>query len=288
MDLWQSLVLGLVQGATEFVPVSSSGHLILVPWLFNWPAGGLAFDAFLHLGTLLAVLAYFRHDLLALLVAGWKSLWERKLGQDPYRKISWLILVGTIPALILGLALENFFEQVFATPQMVPLFLLVTGVILFTAERLLAARTAYSPSHDPEGRLPLGSKSPGGLSLADALIIGLAQAIAILPGVSRSGSTISAGVWRGLPRAEAARFSFLLSVPVVLGAGLLKLVDLWKFPDFADKTPSLVVGFLAATISGYLAISFLLSFLKYRSLYPFAIYCWVVGGATLTLAFFRG
>jgi undecaprenyl-diphosphatase len=261
------LILGIVQGATEFIPVSSSGHLVLVPWLLNWDDPGLAFDAVLHLGTLCAVIAFFWRDLKELVVGGLLSIKERSLAGEPRRKIAWLILLGTIPAAVIGFALEDFFEALFAAPLSVGILLLVTGVLLTVAERW--------------GRRSLEMQE---LTWLDALMIGLGQAVAIAPGISRSGATISAGLWRGLQREAAARYSFLLATPIILGAGLLKLKDLWEASLLSLSPLALLAGFLAAAISGFLSIRFLLGYLQKRGLYPFAVYCWAVGLGSISLA----
>jgi undecaprenyl-diphosphatase len=257
-------VLGIVQGATEFLPVSSSGHLVLVPWLLRWENMGLAFGALLHLGTLVAVVAFFWRDLWQLVVAGVLSAKERSLSGDPSRKLAWLIVLGSVPAALLGLTLEDFFESLFGQPVWVGILLMVTGT-------LLAATEGWS-----RRRLEMTE-----LGWVDALVVGLGQAIAIAPGISRSGATISAGLWRGLRREAAARFSFLLSVPVILGAGLFEMKDIFVVPMVSDAPLTLVVGFASAAVSGFLCIRFLLSYLQRRSLYPFAIYCWAAGLATV-------
>ncbi|MBI2845375.1 MAG: undecaprenyl-diphosphatase UppP [Chloroflexi bacterium] len=275
MDLVQAAILGIVQGATEFLPISSSGHLVLVPWLLGWPQPGLAFDAFLHLGTLVAVLVYFRRELIQLLVAWLASIRYTSIGDEPNRRLAWLIILGTLPAALLGIAFEGFFANFFSAPQAVSVFLLGTALILWLGEKMQPALDAAREKHQ---------WGMAGLSLWDALLIGLAQAVAILPGISRSGATISAGLWRGLRREEAARFSFLLSAPVVLGAGMLKFWDLLQSAEFGNLGPILLSGFLAALISGYLAINFLLSFLQRRNLYPFALYCLLLGSITFLLS----
>ncbi|MFQ5885919.1 MAG: undecaprenyl-diphosphatase UppP, partial [Anaerolineae bacterium] len=255
----QALILGIVQGATEFLPISSSGHLVLVPWLLGWEDPGLAFDAFLHLGTLVAVLAYFRDDLWSLTLAWVGSVRERSL-DNPQARIAWLILWGTLPAAVMGLTLESLFERLFAAPVWVSIFLLVTGLLLFLGEGVRKSESQIES-----------------LTWLDALLVGLAQGVAIAPGVSRSGATISAGLWRGLEREEAARFSFLLATPAILGANLLQLWGLSKLSGAGEVASTLLLGFLAAAVSGYLAIRFFLGFLKRRSLYPFSLYCWLLG-----------
>jgi len=264
MDPVQALVLGIVQGATEFLPVSSSGHLALVPWLLGWPAPGLAFDAFLHLGTILAVIAYFWRDLLSLAGAWLQSLRDRSLAGSPERKVAWLILLGTVPAVVAGLLLEDFFEGLFANPAAVGVFLLVTAALLAASERWSRQERRAEE-----------------MSWLDGLLVGIGQACAIAPGLSRSGTTIAAGLWRGLTRPVAARYSFLLSVPIVLGAGLLQARKLLSGVE-VPWLP-LALGFLASAVVGYLCIHFLLAFLQRRRLYPFAIYCAAAGALTLAL-----
>jgi undecaprenyl-diphosphatase len=240
---------------------------VLVPWLLHWENPGLAFGATLHLGTLLAVVAFFWSDLRDLVVAGAMSLKERSLGGKPQRRVAWLIVIGTLPAAVMGVALEDFFEALFGAPVWVGFLLLGTGTLLAVSERCSRRRLDM---------LELGWE--------DALIIGLGQAIAIAPGISRSGATISAGLWRGLRREEAARFSFLLSIPIILGAGLFELKDLLGTSWVVESPLTLVMGFASAAISGFLSIRFLLGYLRTRSLYPFAIYCWAAGLLSILLA----
>ena len=239
----------------------------MVPWLLHWENPGLAFDAVLHLGTLLAVVAFFRKDLWALLVAGIMSIKERSLADDPHRKLAWLIVLGTLPAALLGFVLEDFFEAMFGAPMWVGVFMLCTGVFLAVSERW-ATRARDMPE----------------MGWRDALVIGLGQAVAIAPGISRSGATIGAGLWRGLHREAAARVSFLFSAPIILGAGLFKLTELWGTALFRDSPLVLLCGFVAAALSGFVSIKFLLRYLRTRPLYPFAIYCWVAGLLSLLLA----
>jgi undecaprenyl-diphosphatase len=254
---------------TEFLPISSSGHLVLVPWLFQWESPGLAFDAMLHLGSLLAVVAFFWRDLRDLALAGLASIKERSLGRDERRKVAWCVVLGSVPAAVLGFAFNDFFESLFGAPVWAGALLLVTGVILALSE-------GY-------GRKTMDMYRIGWL---DALVVGLGQALAIAPGISRSGATIGAGLWRGLRRESAARFSFLLSVPVIFGAGVFKLKDLWETSLVVDSPWPVLVGFLAAAVSGFLSIRFLLGYLRKGRLYPFAVYCWAAGLFTLLLAAF--
>lgn len=270
MTLLQAIVLGILQGATEFIPVSSSGHLVLLPWLLDWPEPGLAFDAILHWGTLVAVLAAFWRDLYRLLLAGLKSLRTRSLA-DPEARIAWWIVIGTIPAAVIGYLFQDFFETLFGTPIAAAGFLLVTGVILSVSERL--------------GKQTREAEE---MSWLDALLVGLAQAAAIAPGISRSGATIAAGLLLDVKRAAAARFSFLLVVPAILGAGILSLLDLVSAGRLVERWSLLASGFLAAAISGYLCIRFLLSYLRRGRLYVFAVYVWLLGAASLVVALVRG
>jgi len=270
MSVFQAIVLGLVQGATEFLPISSSAHLVLVPWLLGWPEPGLAFDAMVHWGTLAAVVAFFWQDLLAL-AKGWgRSLATRRLN-DPEARLAWLILLGTLPGVLAGLLWADFFEGLFGSPAKVAGLLLVTGAILAASERLGKRR-----------------RQMGDLNFLDSLLIGLAQACAIAPGISRSGATIAMGLWRGLQREAAARYSFLLSAPIILGAGLFQLKALFEAGGMATRLGPLLFGFLAAAISGYFCIKSLLAYLQRGKLYAFAIYCWAMGAACLLLALLRG
>ncbi|HID61456.1 MAG TPA: undecaprenyl-diphosphatase UppP [Anaerolineae bacterium] len=266
MDIVQAIILGLVQGASEFVPISSSAHLVLVPWLLGWPQPGLVFDTVVHWGTLVAVLAYFWRDFIALAGAWGRSLARRNLG-EPEARIAWLLIVGTMPAALMGYVGEDLFESLFAAPARVAGLLLVTGLILALSEWLGQRR-----------------KEPHQLSFLDSVIIGFAQGCAIAPGISRSGATMAAGLFCGLKREAAARYSFLLATPIIFGAGLLKLLDLFKMGNVAAHLPPLVLGFLAAAISGYLCIRFLLAYLQRGKLYVFAIYCWLAGSACLMIA----
>lgn len=270
MNLLQALILGVLQGATEFLPVSSSGHLVLAPWLLGWPAPGLAFDTVVHWGTAVAVIAYFWRDWIALIRAALRSLRDRSL-TDANARLAWCIVLGTVPAAVLGYLLEDFFEEMFARPVAAAAFLLVTAAILAVSERCSRRE-----------------RDLDALTWLDALLIGLGQAVAILPGISRSGATIAAGLGRGLKREPAARFSFLLATPIILGAGALQTADLAQAGDLAAQAPALVVGFLAAGLVGLGCIYFLLRHLQKHRLYPFAIYCAAAGVGCLIVALLRG
>jgi len=265
MDPLLALFLGVVQGLTEFLPVSSSGHLVLLPALLGWSRPPLVFETTVHLGTLLALLAVFWREVGRLLVAWGKGIGRgRPLGTAESR-LAWWILLGTLPALVAGVLLEERFE-ILNTPHYAGIFFLVTAGLLLLAE-LLGRR-----------RRPLEE-----LTWLDSLLIGLAQAAALLPGLSRSGATISTGMWTHLKREAAARFSFLLSLPVVAGAGLLKLWELGRGGGGEAQALPLLLGFAAAALCGFAAIRFLLAYVRRRPLYPFAAYCLLIGLLALLL-----
>lgn len=258
MTLFQAILLGIVQGATEFLPVSSSGHLVLVPHILAWqiPAQeAFVFDVLVQLGTLAAVILYFRRDLADITLAWTRALTARRPFSTPNALLGWYLLLATLPALIFGLLLKDQVEAAFDRPVH------VAGFLLATAALLLLAEFAGKPQR------PLTS-----LGWLDALLMGLFQVLALFPGVSRSGATITGGMLRGLDRPAAARFSFLMSVPVMLAAGALALLDLFAIPDLAGFLPVMLAGFLTAAAVGYLSIRWLLAFLARRSLIPFSIY----------------
>lgn len=274
MNLIQALILGIVQGATEFLPISSSAHLVLVPWIFRWefdPKAAFIFNILVQWGTLLAVVFYFRHDLHLMARAVWRGVRSPNPLQDSDARLAWLVLAASIPATIVGVALKTQVSRAFENPVAVSLLLLVTAAALFLSERI--------------GKL---DRTLDTLSTPDALWIGLAQASALFPGISRSGATIAAGLARRLQRPHAARFSFLIAIPVMIGAGLVAVLDLAKLPDGHHQISALLVGFLAAVIVGYFAIRWLIHFLSQKSLSVFAVYCAVVGGLGLLLSVIRG
>jgi undecaprenyl-diphosphatase len=242
---------GVIQGLTEFLPVSSSGHLVLIPALFNRPGPDLATNAMLHLGTLGAVLVYYRSD-----VARMAKF------DKPARRLITLILIGTVPAVILGLLFEDKVEELISEPRKVAFMLIVTGVILLGTTLLR-----------------LGDKEITDVQPRDSVLIGLAQALALIPGISRSGMTISAGLARGLKRTEAARFAFLLGIPVIAGAGMLQMVDALRL---GEPIPATVwVGVVVAGLTGYAAIAILLRLLTRVGLAPFGVYCVTFGAIAM-------
>ena len=258
-SIFQAIVIGVVQGLTEFLPVSSSAHLILVPRALGWDDAFIlspAFDATLHLGTLVALLAYFWRDLWRYFVAFVGVLRDRRIGDDHDRRVAMLLAVSVIPGAILGVGLESFVDTFFREQLLVVCALLVVGAaILFMAER--AARH---------------TREMNSLRLIDALGIGLAQALALFPGISRSGITISAGLLLGLKREAAARFSFLMSTPIIAGAGLWKLREILSGTAGTFEPAVLGAGLVAAAISGLIAIWFLLAYLRRSSTDLFGIY----------------
>ncbi len=265
MTPFQALFLGILQGLTEFLPVSSSGHLVIVPWLLGWDQASLTFDTMVHWGTLLAVVIYFRQDILLYVRSAWESIRRRSL-DVPHARVAWAIAVGSIPAALAGLLLQDTFENLFHAPRKAAAFLLVTAVLLIVSE-LIGRRTRALEE----------------VGLVDGFLIGVGQALAITPGISRSGATIATGLARGLERDAAARFSFLLGLPIIFGAGLMQLKDI-AVGSAPESTGILAMGFLAAAISGYLAIHSLLRFVRNHSLYVFALYCAALGGLVLLFA----
>jgi undecaprenyl-diphosphatase len=264
LSVFHAIVLGIVQGLTEFIPVSSSGHLIAIPYLLGWEYQSKAFDVATHLGTLVALLIYFRRDWVCII----RDFSRHTLYRKPYEPDSngWMlvpILVGCVPAGIVGVFWENTIETALSVWNIVAPTLVVFGILMLYAEKV--------------GRQ---NRSITGIGYLDVIIIGCAQAVALIPGVSRSGITISAGLLLGLDRASAARFSFLLSTPAIIGAGLVSLRD--GVPS--DATGTFIAGFLAAAVSGYLAIRFLMVHLVKRSLNVFAWYRF--GFAVLMVAAF--
>ena len=287
MNILQAILLGIVQGLTEFIPISSSAHLIIVPWLFGWEdkaLTSLTFDVALHLGTLVAVLAFFAGDWVRLIRAGIASLAERKIGDDHDRRMVWLLAIGCIPAALVGALAESQIERLFHEPNaphqvgaMIAMAVIIAllGAALFLAERF--ARHLRSLKQ---------------VTLKDSLLIGLAQSLAIFPGVSRSGSTITAGLALGFEREAAARFSFLLSAPIIAGAGVKSLWDIyqdWQAGVIAQGDLVLFpIGFIAAAISGYLCIKYLLRFLQKNPTDIFVYYRWALAVLIVVVALVRG
>ncbi|MEX2425995.1 MAG: undecaprenyl-diphosphatase UppP, partial [Thermomicrobiaceae bacterium] len=273
MDIIESIILGIVQGITEFLPISSSAHIIVVPWFFGWDEPGLTFNVAVHMGTLLAVLLYFRADILAMAMALPRGLVAGKPLQDPMSRMALIILVGSIPAGLIGVFFNDHIEDFFHAGgnETVSLAVIATMLIVVGLLMLLVERTI---PHDREF---------GRIGWRDGIVIGIAQAIALIPGTSRSGSTITAGMILGLRKEVAARFSFLLGVPAVAGAGLLEAVDLLERGLPASERLPFIMGAGASVIVGYISIAFLLKFLQSNSVLVFTIYRCGLGVLMLVL-----
>lgn len=252
MDFIQILVLGLVQGLTEFLPISSSAHLILVPELTGWADQGLAFDVSVHLGTLSAVVLYFRKELGQMSYSWFASV--RGKGTDQEAKLAWAVLFGTIPVGLAGLAFKDVVETTLRNPFVIASATLVFGLLLWWAD----ARCR-------------GERTEHGIGWKDVLIIGIAQALALIPGTSRSGATMTAGLFVGLSRRASARFSFLLSIPVIVLAGGLEIIDYLETANVADVQP-LLLGALISGVSAFICIHYFLKALEKIGMLPFVIY----------------
>jgi undecaprenyl-diphosphatase len=273
MTIIQSILLGIVQGITEFLPISSSAHLVLFPFIMNWkiPADqAFVFDVLVQVATLIGVIAYFWRDLVSIVVHFFQGLLAGKPFKHPQARLGWLLIIGTIPAGLVGLFLKDKIEAAFGSPTATALFLFLTALLLIVAER--AGKRQYDLEH---------------LTVADAIIIGFFQAASVFPGVSRSGATMTGGMIRNLERPTAARFSFLLSIPIMLAAGLLASSDMAKTAGLASQLPVMLPGFILAAITGYLAIRWLIGYLMRHPLYVFSAYCVGLGLLTLLITFFR-
>lgn len=258
----QAIILGLVQGLTEYLPVSSSAHLVLVPHVMGWqvlPEEAFVFDVLVQLGTLVGVLAYFFSSIKDVSYSVVNGMLRGQPLYDDNAKLGWMVVLATIPAAIIGLMFKNTLAAYFSAPVFSCYCLILTGVLLVSAEYL----TKVLKSAPQKG---------------DALVIGCAQSLALLPGVSRSGATIAAGMACGLSRTDAARFSFLMSIPVMFGASLIAGLDLAKDSALLEKlSMPLCLGFLTAAISGYLVIRWFMAFLSQKRLTWFAVYCVSIG-----------
>lgn len=269
MSYIQSFILGIIQGLTEFLPISSSAHLVLVPYLFNWTISEeqvFPFDVLVQLGTLVAVILYFWKDLVDILKGFLRGLVNKEPFKEIETRMGWYLILATIPAGILGMSVKSQVEAAFSSPTVTALFLFGTAGLLLLAD-LVGKRTRTIEE----------------MTWLDALWMGLFQAISIFPGISRSGATITGGMTRNLDRSSSARFSFLMSVPVMLGASLVSIKDLFEVPDLSSFLPILLVGFLTAAITGYLSIHWLLSYIKKRKFHVFSIYCAVLATAILLI-----
>lgn len=274
-EIVQAIVIGIVQGLTEFLPISSSAHLILLPRVLGWDdvlINGPEFVVMLHMGTLAALLAYFWRDVLRLLRAGWAALRERTLAGDPDRRLALVLLLSVIPAALFGLFFEDWIDSFFRDSILIVPFILVIGAaILWLAERLGTRERDLDQAR-----------------LGDAAVIGVAQALALFPGISRSGITLAAGLFQGLRREAAARFAFLMGIPIIAGAGLWKTRTIVGGGAGEVDLVVLAAGIIAAAVSGWLAIGFLLRYLRTHSTGVFIAYRLVAAAVFLVLLLVTG
>ncbi|MGM0438257.1 MAG: undecaprenyl-diphosphatase UppP [Bacillota bacterium] len=252
MDFLNVVILGIVQGVTEFLPISSSGHLVIFQH-FMEVKEGLTLNVFLHFGTLLAVVLVF-----------WEDIWAMITLKKKYRKLTYYVIIGSIPAGVIGILFEDLFERLFSTVTVVGFALLVTGTLLWISDRL-----------------EIKERKMEDMEISDSIVVGFAQAFAIIPGISRSGSTIVGGLFKGLNRQLAAKYSFLLSVPVIGGATLLKVKDLFTIGMGNITVLELLIGTFSAAIAGYFSIKLLLKLINQEKLSIFAYYCWILGLAII-------
>src|SRR5262245_1487293 len=268
MTILQAIIFGTVQGLTEFLPISSTAHLVLLPWFMGWPDPGLAFDVALHLGTLVALLIYFRADWFALIGSALGMVRGRT--QSPDARMAMLIVAATIPGAAAGALFEHKVEDALRAPPLIGFMLIAMALVLVAAE-IVGSR----------------KKSLDEISWGDALGVGLAQAFAIIPGVSRSGSTITAGLFLSMKRETAARFSFYLSAPIIAGAVGKKVFDILKSGIGLDQLSPFIVGIIVSGIIGYLAIAFLLRYLQTHNTFLFVFYRIALGIVVLLAFYYR-
>jgi undecaprenyl-diphosphatase len=265
VSIWEAVVLGVVQGLTEFLPISSTAHLRIVPALLGWNDPGAAYSAVIQLGTVAAVLVYFAKDLVRLTKAFVKGLLERKPFGTEDSRLAWFVGLGTIPISVCGLAFKKIIKNDLRSLYVIAASLIVLAIVLFIVERVASQK-----------------RTLGEMTLKDGLIVGLWQALALIPGSSRSGTTITGALSLGLKREDAARYSFLLSIPATTLAGLLELKDLFEATE-RPSTSIIVVGVVVSFVAGLAAIGGLLRFVKTRSMLVFVVYRIVLGGALLGL-----
>ena len=256
MDIFKVIMLGIIQGITEFLPISSSGHLVIFQYLFGINTDQLTLSVFLHFGTIIPVIIIYWEDVKGIIMF-----------KKEQRRLSWLVLVGIIPTAIIGFLFEDYIEGFFSSIQIVGYMLLVTGLLIYLTEHISNVKFKLSEMKEH-----------------NAIIVGIAQGLAVIPGISRSGSTIVSSLLQGLDRESAAKFSFLVSVPVIFGVGLLELKDVLTVGLVKLGWLDLIIGFIVSAISGYFAIKYLLHILKKGSLVVFSYYCWTVGIIVIFLA----
>lgn len=268
MSIIQAIVLGIIQGITEFLPISSSGHLVILPFFLNWQLQAketFIFNVLVQIGTLVAVIFYFRKDLALIIVDFFKQLFAGTPFATHDARMGWLLIVATIPAGLAGLFLADVVEEAFSSPLIAGIGLLITAVLMILAE-MISQNTG--DTHD--------------ITFLTALTMGVMQIFAMFPGISRSGSTISGGMMRHLRREAAGKFSFLMSIPIMLAAGVLSTYQMvTEVPNLESFLPVMAIGFLTAMVVGYIAIRWLLKFLVKNSLVYFSAYCILLGGVTI-------
>ncbi len=271
------ILLGLIQGLTEFFPVSSSGHLVIAKYFLKLNLPGAAFEAFLHFGTVVAVIVLFRKDVKELFISFFDSIYKLSHGENILNifknnsssKLAWFLVISTLPAAIIGYTFSSYFEILFSKPIIASLMLTITGTLLWFGNK----------------NFPGGSKNISEITFKDAIFIGLAQAVAIIPGISRSGLTVIAGLSRNLDREFAAKYSFILSVPIILGASMFKIRELSSLN--IDLSILILSGFVAA-ISSYGAMKIFIGLLINRKIYFFSYYLWIISGLTIWISLSKG
>ncbi len=276
MDILSAIVLGVVQGLTEFLPVSSSGHLVIFHEIFGMndlEESHLLFDTMLHVGTIVSILLVYRKDIVELIIAFFEMILDAFKGKfdvktSPEKRMVWLLIIGTIPAVIIGLIFKDIFEMMFKSIRLVGFTLLFTGFLLLLTNRIAK-----------------GSKNEKTTSYSNALFIGLFQSLAIIPGISRSGSTIVGGLLNGLKKEFAIKFSFLMSIPAILGAAVLQIPDISKRSFDSASIFPYIIGTIMAAVVGFFAIKFLIKLLEKGKFYIFSYYCWTVGLISIIYSF---
>ncbi|HSZ15202.1 MAG TPA: undecaprenyl-diphosphate phosphatase [Solirubrobacteraceae bacterium] len=284
ISYFQAIVLGLLQGVTELFPISSLGHTVLFPTLFGWnklvdaqsqsESFWLAFVVMLHVGSALGLLAYYWRDWVQIVRAFFRTLGKRRI-EDPMERLAWLIITASIPAGVIGLALEHQLRTLTAKPEVAAVFLMVNGCVLFAAERF-RRRAEVRELAEREGAKPDGARELETLAYREALVIGAAQSTALVAGISRDGVTMGAGLARGLDHSDSARFAFLMATPIILAAGIVKLPDLLGHLGNGIRGQA-VVACAVAAVTAVFTVRFLVGYFKTRTLTPFAIYCLLFG-----------
>lgn len=271
MDLFQVIFLAVVQGATEFLPISSSGHLALIPWLFGWTDPGLTFDIALHVGTLVAVLLFFFRDWVQILLQGFGLSWGSDVQLKQNRFLLWYLAIASIPAGIFGLLFDRQAEEEWRSPFLIGSMMVAIGLVMWAAERIGKAR-----------------KDIGQVTFADSAVIGVSQALAIVPGTSRSGITMASGLFRDLDRPAAARFSFLLATPIIAGAAASKLFHMLRHGGIpAEMRTPFALGIGISALTGCLVIAFFMKYLQRHTFRVFILYRVIFGIIVIALAFYR-